>query len=105
MFSLVAGAAGGWLVYLFLAKVLLRSREELDPADYDMVGVFGTVCGPIHNGGLGEILFTQQGTRRAAAARSEDNIAILERHRGGCHPVRQRHRVRTPLGRPGWRQI
>jgi membrane protein implicated in regulation of membrane protease activity len=74
--ALAAGALGGWLVYLFLAKVLMRSRAELDPADYDMVGVFGTVCGAIHTGRLGEILFTQQGSRRAAPARSEDNIPI-----------------------------
>jgi membrane protein implicated in regulation of membrane protease activity len=74
--AVAAGAAGGWLVYLFLAKVLMRTRAELDPADYEMVGVFGTVCGAIHPGSLGEILFTQQGARRASPARSEDNIAI-----------------------------
>lgn len=74
--ALAAGALGGWLVYLFLTKVLMRSREELDPADYDMVGVFATVCGAIHTGGLGEILFTQQGVRRASPARSEDDHAV-----------------------------
>jgi membrane protein implicated in regulation of membrane protease activity len=74
--SLAAGAFGGWLVYLFLSKVLLRSREELDPADYDMVGVFGTVSGAIYPGRLGEILFTQEGAHRASPARSEEDISI-----------------------------
>jgi membrane protein implicated in regulation of membrane protease activity len=72
----VSGAAGGWIVYLFLSKVLMRSREHLDPADYDMIGVLGTVSGSIRAGGTGEILFSQAGVRRCAAARSEDGREI-----------------------------
>jgi membrane protein implicated in regulation of membrane protease activity len=74
--ALFAGVTGGWLVYLFLSKVLMRSREHLDPADYDMVGVLGRVSGSIRAEGIGEILFSQQGSRRAAPARSEDGSAI-----------------------------
>jgi membrane protein implicated in regulation of membrane protease activity len=94
--ALAGGLVGGWIVYLFLARVLMRSRAELDPADYDMVGVFGTVCGPIHPGRIGEILFTQQGARRASPARSEDNISIprgtevvVTRYEGGIAYVRR----------------
>jgi membrane protein implicated in regulation of membrane protease activity len=93
--ALAVGAAGGWLVYLFLKKVLLRSHEALDPADYEMVGVFGTVSGSIRPGGVGEILFSQQGVRRAAPARSEENTAIpsgtevvVTRYEGGIAFVR-----------------
>jgi membrane protein implicated in regulation of membrane protease activity len=74
--ALAAGLFGGWLVYLFLAKVLLRSREELDPADYEMVGVLGQVSGTIRSEGIGEILFSRDGARRASPARSEDGTAI-----------------------------
>lgn len=74
--ALTAGAAGAWLVYLFLSKVLMRSREHLDPADYDMVGVLGQVSSPIRSGGIGEILFSQAGARRSAPARSEDGAGI-----------------------------
>jgi membrane protein implicated in regulation of membrane protease activity len=94
--AIAGGLAGGWIVYLFLAKVLMRSRAELDPADYDMIGVFGTVCGAIHPGRIGEILFTQQGSRRASPARSEDGISIpsgtevvVTRYEGGIAYVRR----------------
>jgi membrane protein implicated in regulation of membrane protease activity len=82
-----AGTAGGWVVYLFLSRVLIRSREHLDPADYDMVGVLGTVSGPIRAGGTGEILFSQQGVRRSAPARSEDGSAVA----GGAEVVVTRY--------------
>src|SRR5690606_46604 len=74
--AIAGGVAGGWIVYLFLVKVLFRSREHLDPADYDMIGVLGRVTGTIRMGGIGEILFSQEGIRRAAPARSEAGDAI-----------------------------
>lgn len=76
MLAIAAGLAGAWLVYLFLTKVLMRSREELNPADFEMVGVLGSVTSLIRSGGIGEILFTQDGSRKAAAARSEDGSEI-----------------------------
>jgi membrane protein implicated in regulation of membrane protease activity len=76
MMAVFAGVAGGSLIYLFLSKVLMRSREDLDPADYEMCGVLGKVTGTIRSGGIGEILFSQEGTRRAAPARSENGDAI-----------------------------
>ena len=74
--AVVAGGAGGWIVYLFLTKVLMRPHEEMNPADYDMVGVLGTVAGAIRSGGTGEILFSRDGGRHACPARSEDSNAI-----------------------------
>ncbi|MBC8166318.1 MAG: NfeD family protein, partial [Bryobacteraceae bacterium] len=74
--SLCAGLAGASIVFWFLRKVLMRDREELDPADYDMVGVLGRVSENIRREGLGEVLFSQAGTRRSVAARSEDDNAI-----------------------------
>jgi len=41
-----------------------------------MVGVLGTVSGNIRAEGIGEILFSQAGSRRAVAARSDDAHAI-----------------------------
>ena len=74
--ALVSGLAGGSIVFWFLAKVLMGREEHLDPANYEMVGVLGTVSGLIRQGGTGEILFSQEGSRRAAAARSEDGKPI-----------------------------
>jgi membrane protein implicated in regulation of membrane protease activity len=70
------GVAGAAIVFWFLSRVLMREREELDPADYDLVGVLGTVSSTIRAGGVGEILFSQQGLRRAVPARSDGAEAI-----------------------------
>jgi membrane protein implicated in regulation of membrane protease activity len=74
--AVVSGVAGASIVFWFLAKVLMGREEQLDPANYEMVGVLGTLSGPIRQGGTGEILFSQEGSRRAAAARSEDGKPI-----------------------------
>jgi membrane protein implicated in regulation of membrane protease activity len=65
------GALGATIVALFLTRFLMRKDEELDPADYEMIGVLGKVSGRIRQTGTGEILFTQEGARKACAARSE----------------------------------
>ncbi len=74
--ALLSGLAGASIVFWFLAKVLMGREEHLDPANYEMVGVLGTTSGSIRKGGTGEILFSQEGSRRAAAARSEDGNPI-----------------------------
>ena len=71
-----SGLVGAAIVFFFLAKVLIRKDEELNPADYDMIGVLGTVSSNIRPSGTGEMIFSQAGIRRAASARSEDGIAI-----------------------------
>src|SRR5262249_6045923 len=53
-------------------KYFLAHESSLDPMDYDMVGVLGRVSGTIRNRGTGEIIFEQEGARKACAARSED---------------------------------
>jgi hypothetical protein len=64
------------VVLLFLAKVLMRREESLDPADYEMTGVLGRLSIPIRSGGTGELIYSQEGTRRVTGARSEDGDAI-----------------------------
>ncbi len=70
------GLIGALLVFWFVAKVLMRNEKDLDPADYDMVGVLGRVSSSIRAGGTGEIIYSQEGTRHTAGARSEDGRAI-----------------------------
>jgi membrane protein implicated in regulation of membrane protease activity len=73
--AIVFGLAGAALVFAFLAR--LASREEnLDPQDYDIVGVLGRVTSGIREGGTGEIIYSQEGTRHTCGARSEDGAAI-----------------------------
>jgi membrane protein implicated in regulation of membrane protease activity len=74
--SVISGLAGASAVFWFLAKVLIGRERELNPADYHMTGVLGHVSSPIREGGTGEIIYSQEGTRRACGARSEDGKPI-----------------------------
>jgi membrane protein implicated in regulation of membrane protease activity len=76
LLAIGVGCAGASLVFWFMAKVLWSPHENLDPDDYDIVGLIGVVSSPIRPGGTGEILFAQAGGRRSAGARSEDGAAI-----------------------------
>jgi membrane protein implicated in regulation of membrane protease activity len=74
--STVSGIGAATVVFLFLAKVLMAREAALDPLDYDMVGVLGKLSIPIRLGGTGELIYSQEGTRRVTGARSEDGDAI-----------------------------
>lgn len=76
--SLLSGTGGAALIYLFLSRVLSSPDEDLDPADFEMVGVLGKLSVPIRIGGTGEMIYSQAGTRRVCAARSDDGTAILK---------------------------
>ena len=74
--AIIAGIAGAMIVFWFVAKLLLKHDRELDPADYDRVGVLARISSPIRAGGTGEIIFSQEGTRHTCGARSENGTAI-----------------------------
>ena len=74
--SIVSGIGAAAVVFWFVAKVLIEREAPLDPADYEMVGVLGKLSIPIRSGGTGEVIYSQEGTRRVAGARSEDGAAI-----------------------------
>ena len=74
--AILSGMGGASIVFLFLAKVLMKHEESLDPADYEMAGVLGHLSIPIRPGGTGELIYSQEGTRRVTGARSEDGDAI-----------------------------
>lgn len=72
----VCGLAGGGIVFLFLAKVLMPHERELTAEETEVTGVVGRVTAAIRAGGTGEIVYEQLGARRSAPARSEDGDAI-----------------------------
>jgi membrane protein implicated in regulation of membrane protease activity len=72
----LSGLAGSAVVFWFLFKVLLAHEKDLNPADYEMVGVLGRVSSTIREDGIGEMIFSQEGIRRAANARSETGKPI-----------------------------
>lgn len=71
LLSTGAGIAGASIVFWFVAKVLMKNERDLDPLDYEMVGVLGHVSSSIRSGGTGEIIFLQEGIRKPCAARCE----------------------------------
>jgi membrane protein implicated in regulation of membrane protease activity len=76
--SVAIGLVGGGIVFVFLSKVLISEEENMDPADYEMVGVLGRISSSIRAGGTGEIIYTQMGTRRVCGARSDDGSAVAK---------------------------
>jgi len=74
----VSGIGAASVVFWFLAKVLMAHEQALDPVDYEMVGVLGKLSLPIRQGGTGELIYSQEGTRRVTAARSDDGAAIAK---------------------------
>ena len=77
LFALLCGLLGASLIYAVLFKLLLPHERVLSAADTRMEGVVARVSDEIRGtGGTGEVLFTQMGVRRSAAARSENGVAI-----------------------------
>jgi hypothetical protein len=78
LLSVGSGVLGGGIIFFFLSRVLISDEENMDSADYEMVGVLGRLCVSIREGGTGEILYSQAGTRRVCGARSEDGKAMAK---------------------------
>jgi membrane protein implicated in regulation of membrane protease activity len=78
VWAVVAGLIGAAIIFLFMSKVLTSKDENMDAADYEMIGVLGKICNPIREGGTGELIYSQAGTRRVCGARSEDGAAIAK---------------------------
>ena len=76
--SVGSGLIGGALIFFFLSRVFMSAQEFLDPADFEMVGVLGKLSMPIREGGTGELIYSQMGTRRVCGARSDDGSAIAK---------------------------
>jgi membrane protein implicated in regulation of membrane protease activity len=76
--AFVAGAVGAAAVFWFLVKFLLKHDYQLDPADYDMIGVLGRISSGIRADGTGEMIYSQGGVRRAASVRSDNGEAIAK---------------------------
>ena len=76
--SVASGLIGGAIIFFFLSRVLMSAQEFLDPADFEMVGVLGKLSMPIREGGTGELIYSQMGTRRVCGARSDDGSRIAK---------------------------
>jgi membrane protein implicated in regulation of membrane protease activity len=76
LIAIVIGLISAAFIFWFVVKFLMKHDRELDPSDFDRVGVLGRIISPIREGGTGEILFSQAGTRHTCGARSESGEAL-----------------------------
>ena len=77
LLSVLSGLLGAALLWAILFKLLLPHERVLTTEETEMPGVLAHVSDSIRdNGGIGEIIFSQTGARRATAARSEDGTPI-----------------------------
>jgi membrane protein implicated in regulation of membrane protease activity len=105
LISSAAGFVGAGIVLVFVAKVLMTHDYTMDPADYDMTGVLGRVSGSIRQGGTGEMIFEQDGARKACAARSDSNEevargeeVVVTRYENGVAYVRRWNELADKAG-------
>lgn len=78
LLATLVGLAGAGLIFLFVAKVLMAHDYSLNPIDFEMVGVLGKISSGVRTGGTGEIIFEQDGCRKACAARSESGQKLAK---------------------------
>jgi hypothetical protein len=75
--ALVSGVIGGGLMFVLLARVLWPMMSKpLENKDYHLPGTSARVVSPIREGGVGEIIYSKDGYRFTAGARSIDESAI-----------------------------
>src|SRR5262249_42462999 len=76
--AMVGGVVGAGTVVFFMKEVLMRDQVPMSAADYHMPGTLARVTVTIPRGGSGEIVYTQGGSRKTAAARSADGQEIRQ---------------------------
>lgn len=72
----LSGLGAAAAMFWFMVKVLLRHESQLFEEDYRLEGTVGWVNVPIRPQGVGEILYSQEGVRKSAGARSENGKAL-----------------------------
>jgi hypothetical protein len=72
----LVGGVGAFAVFWVMAHVLWSPDENMQSADYQMVGVLGRVGHSIRDSGTGELIYSHGGTRHSCGARSADGRAI-----------------------------
>lgn len=74
--SVLSGVAGAGMIFWFFDHVLLSREHPLEPADTPIIGVLGRVSSPVPSRGVGEMLYSQKGARRAMPIAAEDGVPI-----------------------------
>ena len=67
--SILLGLVGAAIVFWVMAHILWSPHENMQSADYQMVGVLGRLTQPIRAGWIGEIVCSHGGARQCCGAR------------------------------------
>ena len=75
--ALIGGLAGGIIMFALLARVLWpMMTKPLEQGDFSLPGTAARVTSGIRSGGVGEIVYSKNGTRFTAGAKSLDSEPI-----------------------------
>ncbi len=111
--AVLSGIIGYTLVLLFLTKVLMPSQTQpMKLEDYDLSGTVGRVSSTIFENGVGEVIFSKHGSRRAMAARSadgqpfpRDRQVVILRIEKGVALVDDLERLLSEAGAEKWSSV
>lgn len=70
------GVIGAAIITLFIMRVLRSDNDEMDPADWEIVGVIGRISSSIRSQGYGEIVYEQNGVRMTSPVRTTGELPI-----------------------------
>jgi membrane protein implicated in regulation of membrane protease activity len=70
LLGLAGGFIGAAIITWFIVKVLRNNSQEMNPADWELVGVIGRVVSSIRPEGYGEIVYEQNGVRLTTSAKA-----------------------------------
>lgn len=71
--AVVVGFAGAIIICLYVNKFLIKGDTTMRAMDYYLPGTLAWVSSSIREGGAGEIVYVQGGTRKTAGARSDED--------------------------------
>jgi hypothetical protein len=75
--AIAVGLAGAALMYVSVIRAFLKHERPMRAEDFEMIGVLGRISSSVREeGGTGELIYSQQGTRRSCGARSEDGSRV-----------------------------
>ena len=73
--AIVSGFVGALIIAMFVNKFLMKGDTTMRASDYYLPGTLARVTSSIRQGGTGEIVYVQGGTRKTAGARSDEGTA------------------------------
>lgn len=73
--AVVSGFAGAIIICAFVNKFLMKGDTTMRASDYYLPGTLARITSSIRQGGTGEIVYVQGGTRKTAGARSDEGAA------------------------------